>query len=155
VAAESSFLVRPARQEDLARVAAIESEVFTDAWSEQMLRRALSRGDPFLVVEGREAGPVGYALAVSAGGEGEILNIAIGPGYRRSGLGRRLLAALMNELRMGGVARVFLEVRASNQAAIHLYQAAGFHTVGLRRNYYRDPDEDAVTMAWVGTAVVQ
>jgi ribosomal-protein-alanine N-acetyltransferase len=74
------------------------------------------------------------------GGEAELLNLAVRPEARRRGVGRALLALL-------GGRKVWLEVRASNEAAIRFYESQGFRVYGLRKAYYRDPDEDAVLMA--------
>lgn len=73
------------------------------------------------------------------GGEAELLNLAVRPQARRRGLGRALLALL-------GGRKVWLEVRASNESAIRFYESQGFRICGRRRNYYREPEEDAVLM---------
>jgi len=99
------------------------------------------------VAEDDAGGLLGYAVCSRVADEGEILNLATAPEARREGTGRRLVEAALDWFRGEGVARVFLEVRSSNDAAIALYAAAGFATLGVRRNYYRMPTEDAVTMA--------
>jgi ribosomal-protein-alanine N-acetyltransferase len=73
------------------------------------------------------------------GGEAELLNLAVRPEARRRGLGRALLALLAGR-------KVWLEVRESNQAAIRFYESQGFRVYGRRRQYYRQPVEDAVLM---------
>ncbi len=73
------------------------------------------------------------------GGEAELLNLAVEPRLRRRGVGRALLRSMQGR-------RIWLEVRASNEAAIRFYQSLGFSRCGLRRAYYRDPVEDAVLM---------
>lgn len=73
-------------------------------------------------------------------GESELLNLAVDPAHRRQGIARRLLALLPP-------GRTFLEVRASNAAAIALYQAAGFTEAGCRKAYYTKPLEDGIVMA--------
>lgn len=74
------------------------------------------------------------------GGEAELLNLAVDPRLRRRGAGRALVEVMEGR-------RVWLEVRASNEAAIRFYRSLGFAVCGVRRRYYRDPDEDAVLMA--------
>ena len=69
--------------------------------------------------------------------------IGVDPAYQGQGIGRRLLASLL-EFADGGV--VFLEVRTDNEAAIGLYRSAGFVNVGLRKRYYRVSGADAYTM---------
>lgn len=73
------------------------------------------------------------------GGEAELLNLAVRPEARRRGVGRALLALLAGR-------KVWLEVRASNEAAIRFYESQGFRVCGRRKGYYRNPDEDAVLM---------
>jgi ribosomal-protein-alanine N-acetyltransferase len=72
-------------------------------------------------------------------GEAELLNLAVHPRARRRGIGRALVEA-------AGARRAWLEVRASNEGAIRFYQALGFTVCGVRRRYYRDPEEDAILM---------
>jgi len=138
---------RPLTAADLEAVAAIERAVFTDPWSQQSFGDLLGldhvRG---FVVEGGQGVIVGYAVCSQVADEGEILNLATAPGARREGIGRALLAAVLRWLGERGAVKVFLEVRRSNEAAIAMYEAAGFATLGVRPNYYRRPTEDAVTM---------
>jgi [ribosomal protein S18]-alanine N-acetyltransferase len=86
------------------------------------------------------------AMRVVAG-EAEILNLAVGAGWRKRGIGRRLMAAALQEAMASGARRVFLEVRESNAGARAFYAGLGFSQDGRRRNYYRDPPEDALLLA--------
>jgi ribosomal-protein-alanine N-acetyltransferase len=88
-------------------------------------------------------------VAQNGGPEWELENIAVLPEYRRRGLARRLLSALLKQARLQGAERIFLEVRESNLAAIRLYEAAGFQQLGRRREYYLNPTEDALTLVHV------
>jgi ribosomal-protein-alanine N-acetyltransferase len=81
----------------------------------------------------------GFFLARRVIDEEELLLFAIDPDHRRKGLGHTLLARMLDEARSAGMVRVFLEMRRDNPADA-LYAAHGFHTVGLRRGYYRTPD---------------
>jgi ribosomal-protein-alanine N-acetyltransferase len=74
-------------------------------------------------------------------------NIAVLPECRRQGVAGALLSALLSQARRQHAERILLEVRASNEAAIHLYLANGFQTLARRRDYYRNPQEDAVILA--------
>jgi ribosomal-protein-alanine N-acetyltransferase len=138
---------RPLTAADLDSVAAIEREVFTDPWSSRAFGDLLgldhARG---FVVEQDGGAIVGYAVCSQAADEGEILNFATAPVARRKGVGRALLAVVLEWLGERGAAKVFLEVRRSNEAAIAMYAAAGFAPLGVRTNYYRRPTEDALTM---------
>jgi [ribosomal protein S18]-alanine N-acetyltransferase len=77
-----------------------------------------------------------------APGESEILNIAVDPAERRTGIARRLLTDALARVK----GTWFLEVRASNAAAIHLYESVGFVRAGERKNYYYEPPDDAIVM---------
>jgi ribosomal-protein-alanine N-acetyltransferase len=88
----------------------------------------------------------GYLVARAIDQEGEILNLAVAPERRRNGLGGKLLEAGLDALKTRGVADVFLEVRASNEAAIAMYLAHGFRPMGRRQEYYRKPVEDAMVL---------
>jgi len=104
----------------------------------------LDRGLPCFVAEGD--GTLGYVIAHRAADEAEILNLAVVPEGRRRGIGRALVAALLEALARDGAKAVFLEVRASNTAAHALYRQFRFLPVGRRSRYYRNPTEDAVIL---------
>lgn len=91
-----------------------------------------------------DGGPVGYLEYRVVADEAELLEIAVHPGARRRGVGRRLMDHLLDALARRGVRDVHLEVRDGNTAARALYAATGFHPVGRRPRYYAD-GEDAVT----------
>ena len=92
------------------------------------------------------AEPVGFALAWHAADEVHLLDLAVDPGARRRGVARQLVGAVLGYAREARARLVLLEVRASNAAAIALYQSAGFSENGVRRGYYSDNGEDAVEM---------
>ena len=102
-------------------------------------------GKPFLVAAG-EREIVGYVIARGAADEGEILNLAVAPQFRRRGVGCGLGRAILELLGSRGVTAVYLEVRASNAVARALYEQLGFREVGRRADYYRRPVEDAILL---------
>ncbi|MFP5204599.1 MAG: ribosomal protein S18-alanine N-acetyltransferase [Acidobacteriota bacterium] len=120
-------------------------------WQESAYRNAI---DPelvpprlALVATARETGAaVGFAVASLLAGEAELESIVIAAEWQRRGIGRLLLAELMDRLRRQNTRAVFLEVRASNHAALHLYRSFGFAETGRRARYYACPLEDGVTM---------
>jgi len=137
---------RPLVEADLDRVAEIERAAFTDPWSRRSFVELLSQPQVRALALDSDGRLAGYALYSLVAGEGEILNLAVDPSSQRRGLGRRLLRAVLEAMRAAGTTAVFLEVRQSNRAAIALYARAGFRPVSLRRTYYRNPTEHAVTM---------
>ncbi len=139
--------IRAASSADVAAMAAIERQCFSDPWSARSFREMLDADDTFgLIMETPAAGVIGYLLARSVTDEAEILNLAIRPDHRRRGLARRLLSRGLDEIRARGGLSVFLEVRTSNEAGRELYGAAGFTPVGRRRAYYQRPVEDAIVL---------
>lgn len=136
--------VVPMAERHLAALAEIEKACFHAPWSESMLREELGKG-LFLVAE-RDGQAVGYVGCQTVLDEGYITNVAVSPDCRRQGIGRALIAALVSRARAQDLAFVTLEARASNAPAIALYEGAGFGRVGVRKNFYTAPTEDAVLM---------
>lgn len=136
--------VVPMEERHLDTLAEIEKACFHAPWSADMLREELGKGI-FLVAEqyGAVAGYVGCQTVLD---EGYITNVAVSPACRRQGIGRALVGALASHARGQGLSFVTLEVRASNAPAITLYEGAGFRRVGVRKNFYTAPAEDAVLM---------
>ena len=134
----------PMAERHLAALAAIEKACFHAPWSETMLREELGKGI-FLVAE-RDGAAVGYVGCQTVLDEGYITNVAVSPDCRRQGIARALLDELKARAAQAGLSFVTLEVRASNAPAIALYEGAGFVRVGVRKNFYTAPTEDAVLM---------
>lgn len=136
--------VAPMAERHLTALTEIEKACFHAPWSEAMLREELGKGI-FLVAE-RDGQAVGYVGCQTVLDEGYITNVAVSPDCRRQGIGRMLLAELVSCARAKRLAFVTLEARASNAPAIALYEGAGFVRVGVRKNFYTAPVEDAVLM---------
>ena len=141
----SGLTVRKMKKEDLDRVSQIEKECFSTPWSrdafEDMIDNPLAL---YMVAEDN-----GYVVAncgvISAAGEGDICNVAVDPAYRKRGIGEKLLSEIMNVASKELLVEAFtLEVRASNRAAISLYEKLGFVNEGIRPGFYTSPKEDAV-----------
>jgi ribosomal-protein-alanine N-acetyltransferase len=100
-----------------------------------------------LVAEKAESGAVmGFAVSSLVGQQAELETIAVAAEAQRHGVGRKLFAALREELTGTEAQEIILEVRASNHPALGLYRALGFVAAGRRPRYYADPVEDAVLM---------
>ena len=139
--------VRRLRPEDIQAVVAIETEAFSTPWQAETFEGLLDRDTvELLVMTDETEGVVGYAVVWCVLDQGELANLAIAPSRRGSGLGAALLRQVITVSRERGVTKLFLEVRASNRRAIDLYLGFGFAEVGVRRNYYDDPREDALVM---------
>lgn len=128
--------IRAMRDADVPEVVAIERSSYQFPWSEGIFRDCLRVGYTCRVVTlGRQV--AGYAVMSVGAGEAHILNLCVGEAFRCRGLGRGLLALLVERAAAAGMKEAFLEVRPSNTAAIRLYLAYGFEQVGMRRGYYQ------------------
>lgn len=136
--------VVPMEERHLDTLAEIEKACFHAPWSADMLREELGKGI-FLVAE-QDGAAVGYVGCQTVLDEGYITNVAVSPDCRRQGIGRALIAELTERAKRAGLAFVTLEARESNAPAITLYEGAGFRRVGVRKNFYTAPAEDAVLM---------
>ncbi len=142
-----AFSVRPLTAADLEVVAAIESENPSPWTAGQLASERDQIGGWQFVAEADASGLVcGFVCGRSCIGEAELLKIAVALEYRRQGIAAHLVAHTLRYLAEQGVRRCFLELRASNLPALALYERFGFHRVGLRKNYYASPLEDAILM---------
>ena len=130
-------------KEHTAQIAELEKLCFSDPWSEKSIETELTcRLSLWLVaLEGEQV--VGYVGSQTVIDESDMMNVAVHPDFRRRGIAQALVSALEDALRQRGSRALTLEVRDSNVAAITLYEKMGFRQVGLRKNYYRNPKEDA------------
>ncbi len=129
---------------DMAQVAELERQIFSDAMSRELLAQSLE--NDFFVVLKDEDRVLGYFLAQCVLDEMEILRIAVDPACRRKGYGRQILSTVKKMAFEQRIAWCYLEVRESNAAARCLYESSGFTSYGKRKGFYRQPDEDAVIM---------
>jgi len=90
---------------------------------------------------------LGFAAFHRVIDEAELRNIGVHPEHQHQGVGRALLEAGSKHLREAGAKRIFLEVRPTNKPALGLYYSMGFGICRLRKDYYRDPQEDALVLA--------
>ncbi len=136
-----------AKKEHLPALEALENACFTLPWSRKMLEsQVFSEKNVFLVAEDSEGLLLGYGGFLWVLDEGYVANIATNPDFRRRGVADALLTALKEKAVELSLSFLTLEVRESNKAAISLYEKHGFFPVGLRKNYYEKPREDALLM---------
>ena len=128
------------------QVAALEKATFSAPWPENVIRAELENPISLWLVALQDQTVVGYVGAQSVIDEADMMNIAVLPSCRRQGIAVQLVRTLCSHLKENGIERITLEVRASNMAAISLYQKLGFVQVGRRPNYYFAPKEDALIM---------
>jgi len=142
---ELSF--RSAREADVPEILRIELQSYAFPWTEGIFRDCLRVNYTCRVAEIGLA-IAGYGIMSVAAGEAHLLNLCVGEEFRCRGIGRRLLAHLLQVAASAGARDAFLEARPSNTSAIRLYQALGFVQIGVRRGYYQAVDgrEDAIVL---------
>jgi ribosomal-protein-alanine N-acetyltransferase len=147
-------LLRRAHAADVRALAALEAACFTHPWTEAQMAEEVATPPPggVLVLEGPQSagGPPGGLQAYCAFrlvlDEMQVMTLAVAPAARRRGLARWLLRFAMRKAARAGARRALLELRAGNRAALALYASLGFRHLGVRREYYREPVEDALTL---------
>ena len=128
------------------QVAALEKICFSDPWSENSVASELENPLSCWLVALDGETVAGYVGSQTVMDETDMMNVAVHPDFRRQGVARTLILALIGELKKRGSRCLTLEVRASNDPARALYESLGFAHVGTRRNYYQNPKEDALIL---------
>ncbi len=147
--------VRPMTQKDVPIVANIAQSVMPFAWSQQSFYDCLAPDyHAFVIVQGEQGLAnqlLGFIVVLNQVGESQLLAMGLRQKCQRQGLGRQLLLHTIALAKQQQLTCMWLEVRASNQAAIALYASVGFKQVGVRRSYYpaKDGREDAMVMKLV------
>lgn len=140
--------IRPAGEGDLAAIRAIFAGALPEVWSLAALREELSYPYACFLCAVQAGEVAGFADARFVFGDGELLNIAVSPAFRRRGVGKALLDAVFAAAKEAQVQVLTLEVRARNQDARRFYEALGFVPVGVRRGFYQNPPDDACLYQW-------
>lgn len=130
----------------VAQVAALELLCFSDPWSEKSIALELSNPLSLWLVAANGGQVAGYIGSQSVLGEADMMNLAVSPAYRKQGIAKALVLALIEQLKYAGVHCLTLEVRASNLPALNLYNKLGFSKIGRRPQYYEKPREDALIL---------
>ena len=133
----------PMNESHVAAVAALEKANFSEPWSENSVRGELTNKLALWLVAVEDGNVLGYVGSQTVLEEADMMNIAVDEACRRRGIARSLVEELVRRLPAHCLT---LEVRASNAPAIALYESMGFEKIGLRKNYYRKPKEDALIL---------
>ena len=130
----------------VAQIAALEKICFSDPWSERSIASELDNKLAFWLVATEGETVAGYIGSQTVMEESDMMNVAVHPDFRRQGIAEALVSGLVEHLKAMGSHCLTLEVRASNAPAIALYEKLGFAEIGRRKNYYRNPREDALIL---------
>lgn len=140
------MLIRDMLQEDIPQVAQIEKASFSQPWSEKSFQDSIAREDTIFLVSEKNGIITGYIGMYVSFEEADVTNVAVAPEYRKKGYGEALVSAIIERARQKQIENIFLEVRISNFSAISLYEKLKFEHMGVRKNFYQYPQEDAVLM---------
>lgn len=128
------------------QIAEIEKECIPNGWSQKLFEEVLENQNAQIFSAVCDNKVIGFLNGSCVLDEAEILNVAVLEHYRKCGIAKNLIEILEENLKILGVNTVYLEARESNVAAILLYEKCGYKQNGLRKNYYRSPDENAILM---------
>lgn len=138
-----SMIIRPMQKADLDRIAELERICFRSPWSKAALAGELKNNVAHYLVGEVGGRAVAYAGMWVMFEEAHVTNVAVDPLFRRQGLGKRMMRALMRSALLYGAAMMTLEVREGNFGAQAMYASLGFVCEGRRKGYYTDTGEDA------------
>jgi ribosomal-protein-alanine N-acetyltransferase len=149
----AGLALRPMVVADVDEVHALERQVFPHPWSRANFMDSLSSGyDAWVLREPDEGALAGYFLVMYAVDEAHLLDVAVSGERQGSGLGRFLLDRIAARSRAMGMTSILLEVRPSNERALHVYAHYGYAQIGRRKGYYPAHEgqrEDAIVMRYV------
>jgi ribosomal-protein-alanine N-acetyltransferase len=137
---------REMRIEDIDDILSIENECFSNPWSKQAFIGEMANKHAYYLVAEYNQEIIGYIGVWRIFDEGHITNIAIRKENQNKGFGYELLKDLIDRLEEFEISSLTLEVRRSNNQALALYRKMGFEELGIRKNYYTNPVEDAIIM---------
>ena len=128
----------------IAQIAEIERRCFATPWTEEQIKSSDNSTVFFIAKVGEKA--VGYGGMYTVLDEGYVTNIGVLPEFRKQGIGAKIVNSLIDYSKEKSLAFLSLEVRTSNNPAISLYKSFGFSEIGVRKNFYSNPKEDALIM---------
>ena len=140
--------ILPVTPEDVQAIFEMEQSLFSPPYSLAAIEHELTAPGAVFLAAKEEGRLAGYVLLRCLLDEAELHRIAVPPDCRGRGIARRLLCEGIEECQRRGAETVWLEVREGNAPARALYESFGFTKEGVRKNYYDNPQEDAVIMAY-------
>ena len=138
--------ILPMIKEHISEIAEIERECFSLPWSEKSLEEEINNDGAIFITALENGKVIGYMGANFIMDEGYVTNIAVAEEYRQKGIGSKLLSKMIEEAQKRNLSFLSLEVRISNENAIKLYKKFEFDYIGIRKNFYEKPREDAAIM---------
>lgn len=139
------MFIRPVIQDDIGLIAELESRV-SSPWSKSQIAAEFTHSAAIIVVAASTKNELltGWCSSRCIAPEAELLKITVHPNHRRKRVGELLLKEILQLTAAAGCEEIFLEVRAQNLPARNLYLKLGFKEFGIRKNYYKQPGDDAI-----------
>jgi ribosomal-protein-alanine N-acetyltransferase len=137
---------RRAIPDDAPGIAALEEAIFPDAWDYRSVMDLITTEGAMCFTASEGGRVIAYVIGRLIAPEGEIYRVAVDEAYRKRGIAYRLLDYAVKCERGKGLESLFLEVREKNIPAKNLYKSYGFREIGIRKNYYKNPDDNAIIM---------
>ena len=138
------------KENNLSAIGLIENEVHAFPWTQGNFLDSIKSNHTCLMMKLNEE-IIGYTVMMFVLDECHLLNISIKKSMQKKGYGSHLLKEVIRQANLAHAKTIYLEVRASNQTAIHLYDKHGFNEMSIRKDYYRTKEgrEDAILMGFV------
>lgn len=140
------MIITRMNEKHVTQVAELERVSFSDPWSEKSIASELENELALWLVAVENDSVAGYVGSQTVMDETDMMNVAVAPELRRQGIAEKLVTELVEALKKRGSRCLTLEVRASNEPAKALYRKLDFAEAGVRKNYYRNPREDALIL---------
>ncbi len=144
-----SIVIRKATNGDIEQICRLECMFFSQDINPEEIEGKINLNDAYYFVAETEEKIVGYLLAKAVIDEVDLWYIAVDPDYQHQGIGNQLMKKFIENMEDKKIQKITLEVRRSNQIAISLYKKYDFKEISVRKNYYKNPTEDAVILQYV------
>lgn len=141
--------VRQMEEKDIDSLVIIEEECFSLPWSKRAFQESYVKDYAYFFVAEIDKEIVGYVGLYKMGNDGDITNIGISSLHRRKGIGYKLMSSVLDFAKRENMEHITLEVRESNIPAIALYEKLGFVKVGIRKDFYEKPVENAIIYQYI------
>ena len=141
--------VRQMEEKDIDSLVIIEEECFSLPWSKKAFQESYVKDYAYFFVAEIDKEIVGYVGLYKMGNDGDITNIGISSLHRRKGIGYKIMSSVLDFAKRENMEHITLEVRESNIPAIALYEKLGFVKVGIRKDFYEKPVENAIIYQYI------
>ena len=141
--------IRQMEEKDIDSLVIIEEECFSLPWSKKAFQESYVKDYAYFFVAEIDKEIVGYVGLYKMGNDGDITNIGISSLHRRKGIGYKLMSSVLDFAKRENMEHITLEVRESNIPAIALYEKLGFVKVGIRKDFYEKPVENAIIYQYI------